>query len=182
VKSHIRTKSEIGIIQVASYSLSYPVQSIGASRQINSDLPGLLAGPIPRLQRREFMELEDITSSPNSGESSTPILKLSNDLLENIFLLITTDVDVPVHERASTVLFVSHTCRIWRTVALQYPIIWAHIIDYHRHSVTWINELLQRSHPVPFEFGSRTHKVMFQASSGERGFRVLQLVLNHASS
>ena len=44
-----------------------------------------------------------------------------------------------------TTLATAQVCQRWRSVALDYPVIWSRIINYEQHSPLWIETLLVRS-------------------------------------
>ncbi|KAF8815415.1 hypothetical protein BYT27DRAFT_6698323 [Phlegmacium glaucopus] len=116
-------------------------------------------------------------NDPSETEGPPPVFKLTNDLLAYIFLMNATRSDRQSIERAATTLASSQVCTIWRSVALGYPTLWNCIIDYHGDSLDWIDELLRRSDPSLFDFGSRVRSV---ALSEDR-LGVLELVFNHSS-
>ncbi|KAF8815396.1 hypothetical protein BYT27DRAFT_7194397 [Phlegmacium glaucopus] len=119
------------------------------------------------------------TSGNNSSEikGPPPVFKLANDLLAEIFLMNATRSDCQPAERVATTLISSRICRIWRSVALRYRMLWLHIIDYDNDSLRWIDEMLHRSDPALFDFGSRDKRV--DVSEDRRG--VLELVFNYSS-
>jgi hypothetical protein len=83
------------------------------------------------------------TSFPEPSPSLLPrIHALPNELLTAIFLL-NTD--------ATTTICSSQVCRRWRQVALEYPILWAPILDFHLDSAEWSEELLRRSQDLPID-------------------------------
>ena len=115
------------------------------------------------------------------------IHRLVDDILENIFLLNATPPpfwyppdneltgkDQPTVEHATT-LASSQVCTRWRSIAFNCHMIWGLIIDYRRHSLRWIERLLDRSNPSSLDFGGRLN-YMFLAD-GEQD--VLELVFNH---
>ncbi|KAF8799987.1 hypothetical protein BYT27DRAFT_7118757 [Phlegmacium glaucopus] len=83
--------------------------------------------------------------------------------------------DCQSKERAATTLASAQVCTIWRSAALGYPTLWSRIIDYKYDSLHWIGELLRRSDPSLFDFGSRVRRVEVYR------LRVLELVFNHSS-
>jgi hypothetical protein len=115
--------------------------------------------------------LKDSTKEP-------PIFKLMTEIFEHIFLLNATDPDDYVPDRAATTMASSQVCTKWRSAALNYPMIWGHIIFYDEHALGWIDELLRRSEPSLLDFGSRLQRISISdRHDGELG--VLELVLNH---
>ncbi|KAF8815400.1 hypothetical protein BYT27DRAFT_6697993 [Phlegmacium glaucopus] len=116
-------------------------------------------------------------TSGNKIEGPPPVFKLANDLLAEIFLMNATRSDCQPAERVATTLISSRICRIWRSVALGYRMLWLHMIDYDNDSLAWIDEMLRRSDPALFDFGSRDKRV--DVSEDRRG--VLDLVFNYSS-
>ena len=97
------------------------------------------------------------------------IHRLVDDILEDIFLLNATPQwpspvpkpkDQPTVEHATTVAC-SHD--------------WSLIIDYPRHSLKWIETLLDRSNPSVLYFGSQFNNVYLE----DDGQGVLELVFDH---
>ena len=97
------------------------------------------------------------------------IHRLVEDILEDIFLLNATPQwpspvpkpkDQPTVEHATTVAC-SHD--------------WSLIIDYPRHSLKWIETLLDRSNPSVLYFGSQFNNVYLE----DDGQGVLELVFDH---
>lgn len=83
------------------------------------------------------------TNSPEPSPSLSPwIHALANELLAAIFLL-NTD--------ATTTIRSSQVCRRWRQVALEYPILWARMLDFDLDSAEWSEELLRRSKDLPID-------------------------------
>ena len=101
-----------------------------------------------------------------------PIHILADDILAYIFLLNAT---IPEH---ATTVASSQVCTRWRSIALNYRTIWGHIIDYHRHSLKWIETLLDRSNPLSLDFGSRLYRVYWALIADDKR-SVLELVFNH---
>ena len=116
------------------------------------------------------MELP-LTSYPTNEAA---IHRLVDDILAYIFLLNATLPDLVCREHATTVAS-SQVCMRWRSIALHYHAIWGPIIDYSRHSLKWIETLLDRSHPSLLDFGSRINTV--DLMDGRQG--VLELVFNY---
>jgi F-box-like len=112
--------------------------------------------------------MEDAHPSYSTNE---PAIKLVDDILEYIFLLNAT---LPDSEHATTVAS-SQVCTRWRSIALNCHTIWGRIIDYRRHSLKWIEKLLDRSNPSLLDFGSRNNCVYLE--DDRQG--VLELVFNH---
>ena len=112
------------------------------------------------------------------------IHRLVDDILEYIFLLNATppkwspqipgSKDEPTVEHATTVAS-SQVCTRWRSIAFNCHAIWALIIDYHRHSLRWIETLLDRSNSSPLDFGRRFYSIYLE----DDGQGVLELVFNH---
>ncbi|KIK02123.1 hypothetical protein K443DRAFT_677895 [Laccaria amethystina LaAM-08-1] len=92
-------------------------------------------------------------SAPSSPEPSPSLLPrihtLPNELLMGIFLL-NTD--------ATTTIYSSQVCCRWRQVALEYPILWARMLDFHLDSAEWSEELLRRSQDLPIDVRQKTLK------------------------
>ena len=81
-----------------------------------------------------------------------PFYGLPDELLGIIFLINTSKLltvkqgnENHTCDPYSTTLATTQVCRRWRTVALDYPVIWSRIIDYERHPPEWIETLLARS-------------------------------------
>ena len=110
---------------------------------------------------------------PNTNEAV--IHRLVDDVLAYIFFLNATLPDADHREHAATVAS-SQVCKRWRSIALHSHRIWGPIIDYSRHSLKWIETLLDRSHPSPLDFGSQTKTVNL---GGDKFQNVLELVFNH---
>ena len=105
------------------------------------------------------------------------IHRLVDDILAYIFFLNATVADPDGREHATTVAS-SQVCMRWRSIALHCHTIWGPIIDYSRHSLKWIETLLDRSHSSSLDFGSRTAPIMVnRLKDGGQG--VLELVFNH---
>ena len=116
-----------------------------------------------------------ITHRLESNEAA--IHRLVDDILAHIFFLNATVPEPDVRKHATTVAS-SQVCMRWRSIALQCHAIWGPIIDYSRHSLKWIETLLDRSHSSPLDFGSRIARVnTFYLLDGGQG--VLELVFNH---
>ena len=124
---------------------------------------------------------------PSNSADEPAIHRLVDDILAYIFLLnanpqpewsrylpIPKLKDPPTVEHATTVAS-SQVCTRWRSIALSCHTIWSLIIDYRRHSLKWIETLLDRSNPSPLDFGSRFSIVSLEAG----GQGVLELVFNH---
>ncbi|KAF8806800.1 hypothetical protein BYT27DRAFT_7166964 [Phlegmacium glaucopus] len=116
-------------------------------------------------------------NDPSKIKGPPPVFKLAHDLLAYIFLMNATRSDCQPAERAATTLISSRICTIWRSVALGYRMLWLHMIDYDNDSLGWIHEMLRRSDPALFDFGSRVKRV--DVSEDRRG--VLELVSNYSS-
>ena len=121
--------------------------------------------------RNDRMEVALPRSSPNEPA----IHKLVDDILEYIFLLNATPPDHELEAEHATTLASSQVCTRWRTIALNCYTIWSLIIDYHRHSLKWIETLLVRSNPSSLDFGSRISSVYLE----DGGQDVLELVFNY---
>jgi len=105
------------------------------------------------------------------------IFELASDILAYIFFMNASHSDLHSVERAATTVASSQVCTTWRSVALGYPMLWNCIIDYHKDSLEWIDELLRRSDPSLLDFGGRVRRV--DVSQDRLG--VLELVFNHSS-
>jgi hypothetical protein len=102
------------------------------------------------------------------------------DVLIYIFTLNATHPDALARDRARTTIACSQVCARWRLIALGYPVIWSPVIDYNYHSLKLIEEMLNRSAPSLFDFGSRVRAIDLTCRDG-RGLSVLELVFNHAA-
>ena len=111
---------------------------------------------------------------PSYSANEPAIHRLVDDILECIFLLNATTSPT---EHATTVAS-SQVCTRWRSIALNCHTIWGLIIDYPRHSLKWIETLLDRSNPSSLDFGSRINSV-YLGDGPDGGERVLELVFNH---
>ena len=109
---------------------------------------------------------------PSYSANEPAIHRLVDDILAYIFLLNAT---IPEH---ATTVASSQVCTRWRSIALNHQTIWGRIIDYHRHSLKWIETLLDRSNPSLLDFGSRIDMV-YCAIIADKGQGVLELVFNH---
>ena len=88
------------------------------------------------------------TSSPEPSPSLSPrIHALPDELLTAIFLL---------NRDSTTTIDSSQVCRRWRQVALEYPILWARILDFDLDSAEWSEELLRRSKDLPIDVKQKT--------------------------
>ena len=110
---------------------------------------------------------------PGNSTNEPAIHRLVDDILEDIFLLNATLPDTEL-EHATTVAS-SQVCTRWRSIALNCHTIWSLIIDYRRHSLKWIETLLDRSNPSLLDFGSRISSVYLE----DGGQDVLDLVFKH---
>ena len=110
-------------------------------------------------------------------DSEATIHRLVDDILAYIFFLNATELDPDGREHATTVAS-SQVCRRWRSIAFNYHTIWGSIIDYYRHSLKWIETLLNRSQPSSLDFGSRIAPIntVYMVDGGQG---VLELVFNH---
>jgi hypothetical protein len=121
---------------------------------------------------------------PSSSSNEPAIHRLVDDILAYIFLLNATPPDpdaddLTTVEHATTVAS-SQVCTRWRSIALNCHTIWGLIIDYPRHSLKWIEKLLDRSHPSLLDFGSRIYEVLLDVFVDDgHGQGVLELVFNH---
>ena len=115
-----------------------------------------------------------------------PIHDLPDELLAIIFL-INTSKPLTVKRRnkyrtydpLSTTLATTQVCRRWRTVVLNYPVIWSRIIDYERHPLQWIETLLARSGSSLIDVGGDLEPVKLQDT---RGKLVLQSIFQRITS
>jgi hypothetical protein len=118
---------------------------------------------------------------PSNSANEPAIHRLVDDILAYIFLLNATpdpkSKNQPTIEHATTVAS-SQVCTRWRSIALNSRSIWSLIIDYPRHSLKWIEILLDRSNPSLLDFGSRINKVLLEELV-DGGQGVLELVFNH---
>ena len=110
---------------------------------------------------------------PSYSPNKPAIHKLVDDILEYIFLLNATLSDHEI-EHATTVAS-SQVCTRWRSIALNCHTICSLIIDYRRHSLKWIETLLNRSNLSSLDSGNRISSVYIE----EDGQFVLELVSNH---
>ena len=110
---------------------------------------------------------------PSYSANEPAIHRLVDDILAYIFLLNST-----IPEKHATTVASSQVCTRWRSIALNYHAIWGRIINYRRHSLKWLETLLDRSNPSLLDFGSRIDWV-YCATIADKGQGVLELVLNH---
>ncbi|KAF8968580.1 hypothetical protein BDZ97DRAFT_1969721 [Flammula alnicola] len=78
-----------------------------------------------------------------------PVLQLCHDVVEYIFLL-GASLEHNSRSVRRTIISYSQTCHDWRTVALATKPLWTQLIDFERRSLEWNDEMLRRSHPLPF--------------------------------
>ena len=109
---------------------------------------------------------------PNYSANEPAIHRLVDDILAYIFFL-----NAAIPEHATTVAS-SQVCTRWRSIALNHRTIWGRIIDYHRHSLKWIETLLDRSNPSLLDFGSRISGV-YCGIIADKVLGVLEMVFNH---
>ena len=118
---------------------------------------------------------------PSNSANEPAIQRLVDDNLEYIFILNATP-SPPVHKHTvehTTTVATSQLCTRWRSIAFNYTTIWALIIDYHRHSLKWIETLLDRSYPSPLDIGTRS-SIFYLDEDGEgKSEDALELVSNH---
>jgi hypothetical protein len=92
------------------------------------------------------------TSPHEPNPSPLPrIHAFPNELLTAIFLL-NTD--------ATTTICSSQVCRRWRQVALEYPILWARMVDFELDSAEWSEELLRRSKDLAIDVRQQTFNLI----------------------
>ena len=115
-----------------------------------------------------------------------PIHNLPDEILEVIFLINTSKSIKQGNENHpydphSTTLATALVCQRWRAVALNYPVIWSRIINYERHSPSWIETLLARSGSALIDVGGDS---TFEAVKLQhpRGKPVLQSIFQRISS
>ena len=115
-----------------------------------------------------------------------PILGLPDEILGVIFLINTSKLvgqgsEIHPYDPHSTTLATSQVCQRWRAVALDYPVIWSRIINYERHSPSWIETLLTRSGSSLIDVGGDS---AFEAVKLQhpRGKPVLQSIFQRISS
>ena len=113
--------------------------------------------------------------SPLTNEAA--IHRLVDDILAYIFFLNATAPNPDDLEHATTVAS-SQVCKRWQSIALNCRTIWCPIIDYSR-PLKWIETLLDRSHPLSLDFGSRIKTVHLLDDSWGMPGSVLELVFNH---
>ena len=133
------------------------------------------------------MAIEAQTSSVPGG----PVDQVPDEILGSIFLLNTVlEVDVgglQKHDPFSTTLASAAVCRRWRQVALDYSLLWSRIIDYERHPLPWIKELLSRSKDSPLDAGEATSSIYSalqlrgSVSDSMRADEIMDLLLGHIS-
>ena len=123
---------------------------------------------------------------PVCSANEPAIHRLVDDILEYIFLLNAThlsDLDsedppsVEFQLEHATTVASSKVCTRWRSIALNCHTIWGLIIDYRRHSLKWIETLLDRSSPSLLDFGSRI-KSVYLTDLADDGQGALELVFN----
>ena len=121
---------------------------------------------------------------PSNSPNEPAIHKLVDDILEEIFLLNAShtlplaDPELQKLQHATTVAS-SQVCTRWRSIALNCHTIWSLIINYRRHSLKWIETLLDRSNPSLLDFGSRITDGGVYIDGDRRARGVLKLVFNH---
>ena len=122
---------------------------------------------------------------PSYTPDEPAIHRLVDDILEYIFLLNAISPDrpaipplepIPPNLEHVTTVASSQVCTRWRSIALNCHTIWGLIIDYPRHSLKWIETLLNRSNPSLLDFGSRKCSVCLLKDDNQS---VLGLVFNH---
>ena len=89
------------------------------------------------------MTLEQIVNASEADQVS--IHSLPDDILRVIFWINTFRKNEDAFYNHSTTLASAQVCQRWRAVALDYSALWSRIIDYERHSSSWIETLLARS-------------------------------------
>ncbi|KAF8810430.1 hypothetical protein BYT27DRAFT_7336673 [Phlegmacium glaucopus] len=99
-------------------------------------------------------------NDPSEIEGPPPVFKMANDLLAYTFLMNATRSDCQPVE-----------------LALGYRTLWLRMVDYEDDSLDWIDEMLRRSDPALFDFGSRVKRV----DVSEDRYGVLELVFNYSS-
>ena len=88
-------------------------------------------------------------------------------------------------DAVNSIMSSSQVCRRWRAAALQNRMVWLRFIDWIYSPLAWIEELLRRSHPCPFDFGDfhrgETIDLAARFRKGRRDGDVLALVLAHST-
>ena len=122
----------------------------------------------------------------DAESDQAPIHGLPDELLEIIFLINTSRPltikqgnENHTYDPHSTTLASTQVCRRWRTVALDYPVIWSRIIDYERHPLEWIETLLARSGSSLIDVGGVLEPVKLQDT---RGKLVLQSIFQRITA
>ena len=117
---------------------------------------------------------------------NTTIADLPNELLEEIFMFNSLHNFQCLHNPGQTIRRTSQVCRRWRTIALNTPVIWAHIVDLESRS-RWIEVVLDRARSVPLDliFPSITRDLMDESWApnmlrNSLSFEMIDLAANRA--
>ncbi|KAF4611094.1 hypothetical protein D9613_007151 [Agrocybe pediades] len=104
---------------------------------------------------------------------------LPDELLGTVFFL-NTDPDDDSHNPYNTTVSSMLVCRRWYNVAITYPALWSHIINYGWRDTDRIQELLRRSKQSVIDVGadSMTKHVRLRDS---RGKMALNHIFDHAA-
>lgn len=97
------------------------------------------------VEQQILVQKTEIISPELERNAFTPISLLSNELLCVIFSLVKAAEEVPDVREAGAPewINVTHVCRHWRNVALNYPSLWAVIVP--DLSLGWLRAMLERS-------------------------------------
>ncbi|KAJ3538038.1 hypothetical protein NMY22_g5332 [Coprinellus aureogranulatus] len=128
-------------------------------------------------RRRPFNDpVPPSRSSPLHDEPQHAAASAPYELLHIIFSLAMTpsSSDIDYSEKAllrSTISSISQVCARWRHTALSDSYLWAHSVDFGRHSPKAIAFFLSLSRPHPIDVGHRSAPFRVY---GERGVAVLR--------
>ncbi|KAF9476469.1 hypothetical protein BDN70DRAFT_882367 [Pholiota conissans] len=81
--------------------------------------------------------------------ASLPISRLNYDILIDIFMLNTVTDMKNRHLPSQTTRRSSQVCHLWRSIMLNYPMLWAASVDFEDHT-PWMKQVVARSGSVPF--------------------------------
>ncbi|KAL0564569.1 hypothetical protein V5O48_017475 [Marasmius crinis-equi] len=100
------------------------------------------------------------------AHENATMIRLPDDILFSIFDLCNQATYLPLHDKASPLWSLSHTCQRWRTVALSYPLLWRIVrVDIAEEPlpkdvVSMVKTWIERSQSVPLRcdicFGAGT--------------------------
>jgi hypothetical protein len=87
-------------------------------------------------------------STPQDGFSLAPeliphVFRTPNEVLGFIFLLNATSTRGKMGDSRRTTMATSQVCQRWRNVALSYPELWSHIMNFEKDPIPLLIELLK---------------------------------------